>query len=187
LADRLRNVRSSYGAPRHLAVRGTLNGRFSEAQAALVLHSLDDFERRVANNRAALAVYRDLVAQVPGLELYQPPATVISNASYAVVRVDKTRFGLSRDTLVEVLRAENVMARDYFAPGLHRVAPYAARVQRSLPTTEQLCNTLVQLPLGAQAGPAEAARVAEICYEAHEHAALVESSVAQKEQQCVPA
>jgi dTDP-4-amino-4,6-dideoxygalactose transaminase len=194
LAERLRNIRSSYGAPRHVAVRGTLNGRFSEAQAALLLHSLDDFERRVATNREVLSVYRSLLASVPGLEMYEPSPGVIANASYAVVSVDEARFGLSRDAVITVLRADNVLARNYFSPGLHRTEPYArsAPAGRELPVTEMLCERLLQLPVGAQCGPREAARVTELLYEAHEHASalaqLTSSTKARREdrsEQCV--
>jgi len=187
LADRLRNVRSSYGAPRHVAVRGTLNGRFSEAQAALVLHSLEDFERRVDRNRSVLATYRSLLSQVPGLELYEPAPTVVANASYAVVSVDEEAFGLGRDALVKVLRAENVLARDYFAPGLHKVPPYAGTRCARLATTEQLCKRLLQLPVGAQAGPEEAAIVAEVCWNAHEQAAALAGELGERSRQCVRA
>jgi len=186
LADRLRNVRSSYGAPRHVAVRGTLNGRFSEAQAALLLHSLDDFERRARHNDEVVATYRDLLAPVPGLRLYEPPPPVAPNWSYAVVAVDSDTYGLGRDALMDVLQAENVLTRNYFAPGLHNVVPYANQRCQPLPITDRLCSQLIQLPVGAQAGPKEAATIARICSIAHEQAGLVADARAKRMAACAP-
>jgi dTDP-4-amino-4,6-dideoxygalactose transaminase len=57
---------------------------------------------------------------------------------------------LSRDLLLKALRAENVVARRYFFPGAHRSIPWVERSPvTELPSTDRLCRTLVQFPIGA--------------------------------------
>ena len=58
---------------------------------------------------------------------------------------------LTRDELVAVLHAENVMARRYFHPGVHRMEPYRSLfpdAHRTLPRTEEACREVLVLPTG---------------------------------------
>ena len=82
----------------------------------------------------------------------EPAGVTFSNFQYLVCEVDENIFGLSRDSLIAVLRAENVNARRYFYPGTHRTIGYAqdsAASENNLPVTDHLCATCIQLPIGA--------------------------------------
>jgi dTDP-4-amino-4,6-dideoxygalactose transaminase len=150
LAKKLRNIRSSYGAGPPVHVVKTSNGRMSEAQAAIGLVSLDNFSNVVALNEELFGLYRNGLADIDGLRVLEPVNVNRSNFQYAVVEVDEVEFGLSRDLLLEVLRAENVLARRYFFPGAHRCVPWVNRKSvAALPNTDRLCRTLIQLPIGA--------------------------------------
>lgn len=173
LAERIRNVRSSYGVRHPVPVPVTLNGRFSEAQAAILLHSVADLPRRISRNKEILETYRRSLASVPGLGVLEPGPGVESNCSYAVVDVDAATFGLSRDQLVEVLRAENVLARRYFHPGVHLTPPYNESPQEPLPVTADLCERVLQLPLGALVSNADAERIAAVIEAAHRRASAL--------------
>jgi dTDP-4-amino-4,6-dideoxygalactose transaminase len=150
LAKRLRNIRSSYGAGPPVHVVKTSNGRMSEAQAAIGLVSLDNFSNIVARNEELFGLYRNGLADIGGLRLPSPVNVNRSNFQSAVVEVDEVEFGLSRDLLLETLRAENVIARRYFFPGVHRCIPWVKRNPvAALPNTDLLCQTLIQLPIGS--------------------------------------
>lgn len=62
LAARLRNIRSSYGAGRPVAVARTANGRLSEAQAAMALLSLETAEAAAAHAARLRGIYRSGLA-----------------------------------------------------------------------------------------------------------------------------
>ncbi len=73
--------------------------------------------------------------------------------------------GLSRDALVDVLRAENVLARRYFFPGCHRFEPYRSRGRltgRPLPGTDHVASRVVCLPTGPTVSEADIDTIAEI-------------------------
>jgi dTDP-4-amino-4,6-dideoxygalactose transaminase len=69
-----------------------------------------------------------------------------------VVEVEAQATGLHRDVLIEVLHAENVLARRYFWPGCHRLEPYRTLFPHAgemLPRTEEVANRILVLPTGS--------------------------------------
>ena len=173
LAERIRNIRSDNGIRRPVNVALTVNGRMSEAQAAIALMSLDDIERRVANNRNIFETYGAALATVPGVRIVEPNGVVHSNYQNAVVEISESEYGLSRDHLWAILRAEGVSVRRYFRPGAHRCVPFdKIRPQQleALPVTDGLCQTVLQLPIGARVTPADAATIAGLIRDSHVHA-----------------
>jgi dTDP-4-amino-4,6-dideoxygalactose transaminase len=74
-----------------------------------------------------------------------------ANYQYVVCELDEDAAGLTRDDLVAVLFAENVLARRYFYPGCHRSEPYRSKfpdASTQLPETERLCGRVIALPTG---------------------------------------
>jgi len=182
LAARLRNIRSSYGAGAPVDVVKTSNGRMSEAQAAIGLMNLDDFDASLANNRMLFDRYRDGLRAVPGLTLYEPRHVSATNRQYVVCEIDETAFGLSRDLLLGLLRAENIVARRYFHPGAHRSIPYVNELPQyvdALPETDRLSARLMQLPSGALVSDAHIATICERIGAAQRSAGAIRSRTAE--------
>ena len=65
------------------------------------------------------------------------------------------------DFLVAVLQAENVLARRYFHPGVHRQAPYRDAAP-SLPVTDEVAARVLVLPTGTAMSEADVGRVCAI-------------------------
>lgn len=180
LAERLRNIRSDYGVRQPIDVPLTVNARMSEAQAAIALKSLEEIESRVANNRDIFESYRSALAAVPGVRIVEPNGVVRSNYQNVVVEISEGEYGLSRDNLSTILRAEGVRPRHYFKPGTHRCVPFdGMRPQQldALPVTDRLCQTVLQLPIGARLTPADAATIADLIRDAGVHAEALRSRV----------
>ena len=153
LAEQLRNIRSSYGVRTAVSVDRTANGRMSEAQAAISLLNLESLDTNMARNRHLHDLYREKLASVPGLKVLTAQNVERSNHQYLICEIDQHAFGLSRDLLHRALQSENIVARRYFTPGLHRCTPFANRFPEyvdALPATDKLCSTVLQLPLGAR-------------------------------------
>jgi dTDP-4-amino-4,6-dideoxygalactose transaminase len=178
LAARLRNIRSSYGADRPVNVVKTANGRMSEAQASIALMSLEDFPRNRDNNEDLYRLYEILLDAIPGLKLIRPTGVSFSNYQHLVCKVDEREFGLPRDLLVDILKAENVDAQRYFYPGLHRSIPYAQELPQylnSLPNTDILCASIIQLPIGALVSAQCVERIGNILLRAHRASVKIRS------------
>jgi dTDP-4-amino-4,6-dideoxygalactose transaminase len=184
LAARLRNIRSGYGAGRPVDVRKTANGRMSEAQAAIALMSLEDFAENQRNNGRLRQAYEMRLNSIPGIRVFKPPGVSFSNYQYLVCEVDEKLLGFSRDVLLTLLKAENVICRRYFYPGLHRTVEYTSRQTGAdiLPVTDRLCATCLQLPIGTMVTLEAVEVICDIVQRAHLESELFQSVPVQEQQ-----
>jgi dTDP-4-amino-4,6-dideoxygalactose transaminase len=147
LADRLRKMRNfGFSADGHVDFVGT-NAKMSEFAAAVGLTSMENVDYLIEVNTRNHRIYQDYIRDLPGLSIKTFNSNERCNCQYIVMEIDERRAGLSRDELVHVLRAENVLARRYFHPGCHRMSTYAESAE-SLPVTEDLSRKLIVLPTG---------------------------------------
>ena len=180
LAARLRNIRSSYGAGHAVPVVKTSNGRMSEAQAAIALMSLEDFPANQANNQQQYEAYASGLRNVPGISLTVPACVSFSNYQYLVCNIDAAAFGMPRDLVMELLKAENVLARRYFYPGIHRCIPYVddfPQYHDRLPQTDDMCARVLQLPIGALLTLEDIAQICRILGQAQQHATAIAQAI----------
>jgi len=134
------------------------NGKMNEASAAFGLCTFERLEEIRAINRRNHRLYAEALDGVPGVALVAYDERERNNYQYVVLEVDKDAAGLSRDELLAVLHAENVLARRYFYPGCHRMEPYRTQFPQAglrLPETERLVNRVLQLPTGTSVGEEE--------------------------------
>ncbi|MCA9265388.1 MAG: aminotransferase class I/II-fold pyridoxal phosphate-dependent enzyme [Planctomycetales bacterium] len=164
LADRLRAIRNFGFCPDGRVRYRGLNAKMSELQAAVGLSSLENIEPIVATNRANFARYDAVFRSLPGLRLFDSPADATSNRQYVVVEVNSAQFGLSRDELMEVLHAENVLVRRYFYPPCHRLDAYAGADDRreTLPVTDHVSARVLAFPTGLAVDAATIDRIGQI-------------------------
>lgn len=138
------------------------NGKMNEASAAMGLTSLESMSEFVAANRRNHERYARGLEGIPGISLLRYDPREASNYQYVVLEVDEGGE-LDRDTLQQVLHAENVFARRYFYPGCHRMEPYRSyfpQARLHLPQTERLVRRVLSLPTGTAVDEED---VDEIC------------------------
>lgn len=127
------------------------NGKMSEVSAAMGITSLESLDEFIEVNRQNYYAYHEGLTGLPGIKLFPIDVTEQQNYQYIVIEVDETKAGISRDLLVKILHAENVIARRYFYPGCHRMEPYRSYFPHAgllLPETEKLCERVIILPTG---------------------------------------
>lgn len=160
LAERVRLMRNfGFDIQGRVVSLGT-NAKMNEFCAAAGLSNLEGFDTLREHNRRVFGAYRRELAGLPGLRLHEPAPGELFNYHYAVVELAPGLARL-RDPLIDLLLAENVYARRYFHPGCHRSEPYAAMPQ-ALPVTQQLSESLLQLPTGLQLDEDEAAALGRL-------------------------
>jgi len=139
------------------------NGKMTEICAAMGLTSLETLDRVVEVNRRNYQSYLAGLAGLPGLHPVRYDESEQCNYQYVVYEVDEEAAGVSRDRLVELLQAENVMVRRYFYPGCHRMEPYRSyfpHYHLLLPHTERVAGRVISFPTGTAVGEQE---IATIC------------------------
>lgn len=174
LAARLRLMRNFGFAGYDQVVSLGINAKMSEVSAAMGLTSLDACEEFIAANRRNHEWYQQQLGGFAGLSVLAYDASERSNYQYVVVEVDAEQSGLTRDELLDVLWAENVLARRYFFPGCHRMEPYASmNGSRRLPVTDLIAGRVLLLPTGATIGRPEIEAICSIIRTALAEAARV--------------
>lgn len=131
------------------------NGKMNEVSAAMGLTALDSLDEVIAVNRRNYEQYRRELGDLAGLKMVTYDSAEKNNYQYVIFEVQE-HLGLSRDELVRLLHAENVIARRYFTPGCHRMEPYRTQYPQAglrLPRTEALANSVFSLPTGTSIDP----------------------------------
>lgn len=118
--DRLKN----FGFADELTVTAAgINGKMSEINAAFGLVQLKHIDKAVMQRKVIDDRYRDKLASVKGISLYQHNKNANSNFSYFPIIVEQD-YPLSRDELYEKLKVNNVMSRRYFYPLISNMSIY---------------------------------------------------------------
>jgi dTDP-4-amino-4,6-dideoxygalactose transaminase len=165
LAKRLRLMRNFGFAGYDNVVYVGTNGKMSEPSAAMGLTSLESLPAIVEVNRRNHEAYRQGLGGLRGLRVAEYDPAESNNYQYVVAELDAEEAGLSRDDLLEVLHAENVLARRYFHPGCHRMEPYRSYFPHArllLPETERLTERVLSFPNGTAVAPAQIATICEV-------------------------
>jgi dTDP-4-amino-4,6-dideoxygalactose transaminase len=126
-----------------------INGKMSEASAAMGLASLPVLDSRIERLQKNYNLYREHLSSIPGISLLPVGEDGNSNFMYVVILLEEKTFGVSRDVLCKILLRENVIARRYFYPGCHRMEPYNTLfpdAYKKLPVTENVVKKVLCLP-----------------------------------------
>jgi len=161
LAEKLRLMRNFGFAGYDRVIYLGINGKMTEVCAAMGLTSLETMDSVLETNLRNYKAYCEGLDGLPGISVIRYDRSEWNNYHYIVVEIDPALAPLNRDELVEVLHAENILARKYFWPGCHRMEPYTSRQPNAallLPETERIAASILLLPTG-QAVNAETAQV----------------------------
>ncbi len=151
LAEKMRLMRNfGFSGYDNVIYPGT-NGKMAEIAAAMGLTNLEDLDNFVALNQRNYQCYRNAISSIPGLSILEYDESERNNFQYVVAEV-APYFPISRDKIVEILHAENILARKYFWPGCHNMEPYRSYYPHAglvLPNTNRVAERVVVLPTGS--------------------------------------
>ncbi|HEY5583475.1 MAG TPA: DegT/DnrJ/EryC1/StrS family aminotransferase [Ruminiclostridium sp.] len=155
---------------RNFGIRGTdyvmepgTNGKLNEVQAAVGILLLPKVEAEIEKRKEITKQYGQLLGNVSGITVSKDMPGVTHNYPYFVIRIDKDKYGLSRDEVFDKLKEYNVISRKYFYPLCSNYQCYSdipsASVSR-LPVANKIADTVLALPLH---GRMQADDVEKIC------------------------
>jgi dTDP-4-amino-4,6-dideoxygalactose transaminase len=183
LADKVRLMRNfGFAGYDHVIYLG-INGKMTEVCAAMGLTSLEGMEDLIRLNRQNYEEYRSQLRDIPGLTLIDYTMTEKRNFHYIVLEINDRQSLLNRDELVEVLHAENVLARKYFWPGCHRMEPYRSLFPNAyllLPNTELRSAQVMVLPTSQAVSKCDIAAICDILKAALAQATVVRRILGRK-------
>jgi dTDP-4-amino-4,6-dideoxygalactose transaminase len=141
------------------------NGKMSEVSAAMGLTSLESMEKFIEVNYRNYKCYEKGLANIPGISLFSVNKSEKHNYQYIVLEIDEEKTQVSRDLLIKILHAENIIARRYFYPGCHRMEPYRSYFPHAglwLPETEKLTQRVMILPTGTAISEDDISQICQI-------------------------
>ena len=143
------------------------NGKMMEMAAAMGLTGLESLEVFLKRNHENFNAYRNELQNVPGITLIEYDDGEKNNYQYIVAEIHESNTSISRDQLIDVLHAENILARRYFYPGCHQMEPYRSYFPHAhllLPETERLTRRVLLLPTGMAVNRKEIKKICKIIH-----------------------
>jgi len=148
LAEKLASKRTfGFVGVDDVAVENGMNAKLNEMHAAMALASMDDLESQIEDNRERYYTYRSSLDSVSGIRLLEFDERFPTGYKNIVVEV-LDKWPLSREDTIKVLNAENILARAYYHPPLHRKPMNFPYVPADLPVTDILSEKFLNLPCG---------------------------------------
>ncbi|KRE43729.1 DegT/DnrJ/EryC1/StrS family aminotransferase [Knoellia sp. Soil729] len=172
LAERMRLMRNFGFAGEDNVIHPGTNGKLNEVSAAMGLTNLEAIEEVTATNRENAEAYAAVVSEVPGLRALPFEDSDRNNHQYVVLEVESGSQEV-RDAIVARLRENNVLARKYFWPGIHRMQPYRDLYPHAglvLPHTEDVARRVIVMPSGTAVTTDDIRTIGGILAEAMESA-----------------
>lgn len=144
-------------------VEAGINGKMNEMQAAIGLLQLKHIDQALAKRKQLDAIYREALANIPGIQPISPSTAVQHNYSYFPIMVSDS-YPLSRDDLYAKLRQNGIFTRRYFYPlisdfAMYRAIPSAA--SEMLPVAHATATKILCLPLYPNLQPESALAICE--------------------------
>ena len=164
LAKQVRLMRNFGFAGNDNVIHPGTNGKMTEICAAMGLSNLKALDSILDSNRRNYQVYFSCLKDIPGIKMLEYESFDQCNYQYIVLEI-LDEFPVSRDDIVNVLHAENVLARKYFWPGCHRMSPYKESQPHAgfvLPNTNRIAERAIVLPTGTNIGESEIATICEV-------------------------
>ena len=148
LANQLSLLRKfGFGDVDKIVIPGGMNAKLNEIHAAMALASLDGVEEQVERNRRRYQSYKQVLSIIPGVRLIEfDESHQVGYKNIVVELLDE--WPLSREYTIDALNAENILARAYYSPALHRNPMMFDYVPAKLPVTDRLAECHLNLPCG---------------------------------------
>jgi len=141
------------------------NGKMNEVSAAMGLTGLESLEEFIAINYCNYKHYKNGLQDIPGIKFINYDSEEKCNYQYIILEIDEQVTGISREQLIKILHAENILVRRYFYPGCHKMEPYSSYFPHAgllLPETEKLSNRVLALPTGTSVNSEDISTICQI-------------------------
>ena len=150
LAEKMRLMRNFGFKGYDNVIHPGTNGKMIEICAAMGLTNFDTLGDVFAINERNHTAYKTAIHGVPGISVLDYDLNERNSHHYVVLEVGE-ECPVTRDEIVTVLQAENVLARKYFWPGCHKMKPYRDLFPHAglmLPRSEAVASRVIVLPNG---------------------------------------
>lgn len=151
VAKEIRN----FGQPSRIG----FNAKMQEVNALIGLEQLGGFPRTMANRNTASNYLMAALEGMVGVTTFNPVHSMPVWTYYPLL-IDKDRFGMSRDQLMNGLIKRGIETRRYY-PAMHLNEAYWPSQRVKLPITEMIASQIIAIPVYNDMSPAECERISQ--------------------------
>ena len=160
--DKLRN----FGFCSETEIEGVgINGKMDEIRSAFGLLNLRKIDNAITDRKIIAERYSDAFKNIDGINCLKFPQNVEQNYSHFPIFVNKHKYGMSRDSLYQKLKDNNILSRRYFYPLITSFKPYSdipSANPKNLPMANKLADTVICLPLYPHLSKQDQQKIIEI-------------------------
>lgn len=121
------------------------NYRMTNLQAAIGVAQLEQLESFIAVKKHNYDLYKAEVEKIDGLSLIEFNSGIRPNYWFYSLKVDKERYGISRETLLERFSKEKVQTRPIWGL-IHEQKPYLANQSYQIVKASQYRDVILNIP-----------------------------------------
>lgn len=181
LAEKIRIGREYGHSTGYDSAFAGINGRMPEFNALLARRSLDMLEDAVSHRSTLAGIFHENLESVPGIGFQKIDSRDRSSFKDFSITIDQTSFGLTRNQVIEALRAENIDSRAYYDPPVHLQAAYRRYDSgMDLPHTVRLAEQSLSLPIWSHMPRETALGICHVIERLHRRAEAVSRRLAPK-------
>ena len=136
------------------------NAKMNEFAAAMGLCNLNHIDQEISKRKKAVELYRDLLKDLPGVQLNYIDENVSSNYAYFPVVIHEDVAGYTRNEMADYLKGKNIYARKYFYPLTNAIDCFDGKFElQQTPVALHISKRVLTLPLFADITEEEVRRV----------------------------
>ena len=142
-----------------------INAKLNEIQAAYGLLQLKYVDEFIARRKEITKLYRALLKDINGIRYFSDMENVTHGYSYFPILIDENAYGMSRDTLYEKLKENNIFSRRYFYPLISTFEPYntlPSSNSENLPIATVAAEQVICLPIFVELKEEDIERICSI-------------------------
>ena len=145
LVEKLKSKRAFGFTQRDVISELGHNAKLNELHAAMSLASLDEIDTQIEHNKKIAHIYSDCLNNLP-LSIVPYKSDEDRTWKNVVVNIH-SEWSLSRDEILKILNAENILARSYYSPPLYE--SYNNFSKDEFPNANSVSSSFCVLPSGA--------------------------------------
>lgn len=141
-----------------------INGKMDEVRAAYGLVALQHVDGAIAKRKEIAQLYRNKLRSVRGISFFEDMENVKHNYSYFPIFVDEKQYGITRDSLYEKLKSNNILGRRYFYPLISEFSTYRglpSATKENLPNAHKLADSVICLPMHNELNNQDVSRIVD--------------------------
>lgn len=142
-----------------------INSKMDELRAAYGLLNLQQVDQAIAKRKHVAELYRAVLKDIPGIRFLNDIEGVRHNYSYFPIFITENEYGMSRDSIYEKLKDNNILGRRYFYPLISNFPVYRGLESASpenLPIATKLADQVLCLPIYADLSDTDIERILKV-------------------------